>query len=116
MHKISVKDISCFSYHGCMKEESIVGSNYLIDITLITDFKEASANDDLTKTIDYVDVNAIVKQEMAIPSKLIEHAGQRIVNRCKTELMSVQLVQLEIKKLNPPINGNVGYVSITIEE
>jgi dihydroneopterin aldolase len=75
----------------------------------------AAERDTLTDTIDYVDVNRIVTEEMAIRSKLIEHVGQRIIHRIKTELKGIHLLQVKITKLSPPINGDVQSVAILIE-
>ena len=116
MNKVSVIGIEAFAFHGCLDEEAKIGNEYIIDVELITNFKESAMQDDLSKTIDYVIVNRIVEQEMAIRSKLIETVGYRILARIKKESFLVEKVTITIKKINPPINGNVNYVSITIEE
>ena len=53
---------------------------------------------------------------MAVPSKLIEHVGQRIVNRLKEQLKAIELLRVKIVKISPPINGDVNNVAIIIEE
>lgn len=116
MNKVSVIGIKAFGRHGCLEEEAIIGNEYVIDVELTTDFKESAANDDLSKTIDYVIVNRIVEEEMAIRSKLIETVGYRILKRLKDESFVLYHSRIEIKKINPPINGNVNYVSIVVEE
>lgn len=115
MHKILVEGISVYAYHGCLEEEGIIGCNYLVDVTMETDFSEAATSDNLNHTIDYVTVYNIVKSQMAIRSRLIEHAGQRIINSLKKELKGLQKIQVKVTKLNPPMNGNVEKVSIVIE-
>ncbi|MFT4545407.1 MAG: dihydroneopterin aldolase [Bacteroidia bacterium] len=112
---IRVKNIACYSHHGCLEEETIIGQQYLVDVEVNLDFSEAAATDDLTNTIDYCDINRIVEEEMAIRSKLIEHVGQRILNRFKAELNQLEAAEIEIKKINPPINGNVDYVSVVLK-
>ena len=81
-----------------------------------TDFTEAAITDELIKTVDYVDINKIVKEEMAIRSKLIEHVGQRIFNRIKKEVQNVDKLKIKVVKICPPINGDVENVAIIIEE
>jgi len=115
MNVITVKGIKSFAYHGCLPQETLVGGDYLTDLIIVTDFKEASLTDDLSKTIDYVVLNRIVEEEMAIASKLIEHVAQRILKRIK-ELPRVNGIEVEIKKINPPINGNISYVSVIIKD
>ncbi|MCE3279464.1 MAG: folB [Bacteroidetes bacterium] len=114
MHKILVEGISVYAYHGCLEEEAKIGCNYLVDVTMETDFTEAAKTDDLSKTIDYVTVYNIVKKQMAIRSKLIEMVGQRIVDELKKELRALKKIEVKVTKLNPPMNGNVEKVSIVI--
>lgn len=115
-HTIEVNGIKIYAFHGCLPEEEKIGGHYSVDVMLNTDFTEAAQNDDLKKTIDYVDVNRIVYEEMAIRSKLIEHVGQRIIDRIKSEINNVEHIRLRVTKICPPINGDVENVAIIIEE
>ena len=115
-HIIEVNGIKCYAYHGCLPEETAIGGHYKVDIRMRTNFSKAAQHDDLTQTINYVDVNKIVVEEMDIPSKLIEHVGQRIVNRFKSEVKSIEKLRVKIIKLTPPINGDVDNVAIIIQE
>jgi len=81
MNKILVEGIKVYAYHGCLEEEGKIGCNYIVDVTMETDFMKAAIADDLKQTIDYVTVYTIVKKEMAIRAKLIEHVGLRIINQ-----------------------------------
>ena len=113
-HSISVEDIKLYAYHGCLEEEGLIGGQYSIDVYIETEFTEAAEKDDLSQTIDYVWVNQIVKEEMAIRSKLIETVGHRIMNRLKNDAKSSEF-KVVIKKMRPPINGDVAFVSIGID-
>ncbi len=115
MNRIEVNGIKLYAYHGCLKEEGAIGGHYVVDVTIDTDFSVAAETDDLSKTVDYVDVNRIVKEEMAIRSKLIEHVGRRIIERIKT-LNNVESVLVKVAKISPPINGDVNNVAILIKE
>ena len=114
-HKIHVRGIRCYSFHGCMEEEARIGGYYTVDVTIDTDFSKAAASDELIDTVDYCAVQNIVAEEMAIRSKLIEHVGQRIVSRIKKELQGILGLRVEIHKLSPPIDGDTREVSIVIE-
>lgn len=115
-HIIEVNGIKCYAHHGCLPEETAIGGHYVVDVEMHTNFSSAAKEDDLSQTIDYVKVNTVVVEEMALPSKLIEHVGQRIVNRLKKELKSLEKLRVKIIKLSPPINGDVDNVTIIIEE
>lgn len=114
-HTIEVNGIKLYAFHGCLPEEGKVGGNYIVDLTITTDFTEAAITDELIKTVDYVVVNQIVKEEMSVPSKLIEHVGQRIVNRIKQEVKNIDALRVKVTKVCPPINGDVDNVAIIIE-
>ena len=115
MHKIHLDSIQLYAYHGCLAEEALIGSNYIVDVLLETDFTAAAISDDLTQTIDYCVVFNIVKEEMAIRANLLENVAIRIINRLKQELKELQKVTITVTKLNPPMNGNVKGVSIIVE-
>ena len=78
MGKIILKNVRCYSFHGCLKEESIVGSDYLVNLKVWSDLKKSAGSDELADTIDYVLLNYIIKTEMSKPSKLLETVAQRI--------------------------------------
>ena len=114
-HKIHVRGIRCYAYHGCMAEEARIGGHYMVDVDIDTDFSKAASSDELIDTVDYCAVQKIVSEEMAIRSKLIEHVGQRIVTRIQNELQGVLSLRVEVHKLSPPIDGDTNEVSIVIE-
>ena len=113
MGVIAVSGIKLYAFHGCMKEEAKIGSNYEIDVVLESNFSDAAMTDDLTKTVDYVSINKIVSEEMAIRSKLLEHVAQRIIDKLSDNHPEIVSMQVSVAKLNPPINGNVDRVVVT---
>lgn len=115
-HTIEVNGIKLYAYHGCLEEEGKIGGHYIVDVSMTTDFTMAAKNDDLSKTISYVDINQIVAEEMAVRSKLIEHVGQRIYERIHAETQNLHKLRVKVIKLCPPINGDVENSSIIIED
>jgi dihydroneopterin aldolase len=115
-HTIEVNGIKVYSHHGCMSEEKEIGGHYIVDVSVVTNFSDSFHSDDLKDTVDYVVINAIVKHEMAIRSKLIEHVGHRMIQRMKTELKGIFSIRIKVTKLSPPIDGDVHDVAIIIEE
>jgi len=112
---IHVSGIRCYAYHGCNEEEARIGGTYIIDIEINTDFEKAAITDDLSKTVDYVEVFEIVKIQMAIRSKLIEHVAQRICDDLVKQIERIQQVTVKVTKLHPPIQGDVEKVSVEIK-
>lgn len=114
-HTVELNGIKVYAHHGCLPEEEKIGGHYLVDISVKTDFEKAAQSDNLIHTVDYVVLNTIVKKEMAIRSKLIEHVGRRIFDRIKKDIDGVHSLRVKITKLCPPINGDVDNVAIIIE-
>ncbi|MEL1246050.1 dihydroneopterin aldolase [Flavobacterium sp. DGU11] len=113
---IKLQNIRTFSYHGCLVEESKIGSDYRVDLEIKADLRKSMETDELADTVDYVQLNKIVVEEMAIRSNLLEHVAQRIVKRVFGELPEVSRIVLSVSKLNPPIGGDVEAVTIQLEE
>ena len=116
MGTIKLKNIRTFSYHGCLVEESKIGSDYVVDLEIKTDLRKSSSSDELADTVDYVLLNKIVMEEMAIRSKLLEHVAHRIIKRIFSEIPEVSRILLAVSKINPPIGGDVEMVTIEMEE
>ena len=78
MGVIKLKNIRTFSYHGCLIEEGKIGSDYTVDLKVKTNLQKSADTDHLLDTVDYVHLNKIVTEEMAIRSHLLEHVAKRI--------------------------------------
>lgn len=115
MSTIRLRDIRLYANHGCLSEEEKIGSDYLVNLEVKADLKTAAATDNLKDTVDYVHLNKIVKQQMAIRSKLLEHVGKRIMDTIFAEIPLVTEVKVAVAKLNPPIGGDVAEVSIVMK-
>lgn len=116
METIKLKNIRTFSFHGCLNEEAIIGSDYRIDLKVKCNLKQSCQSDELTDTVDYVQLNKIVVEEMAIRSKLLEHVSQRIIKRIFKDIPPISKIKVAVSKLNPPIGGDVERVTVEIEK
>ena len=77
-----------------------------------TDTSRAEQNDLLESTVDYVSIYSVLKKEMSIPSKLLEVVLERIIEGIKKIDDNIDSVDVSIKKLSPPIGGNVDSVEL----
>lgn len=116
MGTIKLKNIRVFSNHGCLVEESKIGSDYRVDLTIKSDLSTSAQSDKLIDTVDYVLLNRIVKEQMAERSELLEHVAQRIVDAALREIPSIRKIKVAVSKINPPIGGDVEAVTITIKQ
>lgn len=113
---IKVENIRVFAHHGCLKEETAIGSDYRVDLEVKASLKPSAKSDKLDDTVDYVFLNKVVREEMGKPSKLLETVAQRILNRIFNEDKMVTRATVSVSKINPPIGGDVDRVTIKMTE
>lgn len=61
---IKVENIRVYAFHGCLKEETKIGSDYRVDLEVKANLKTSAESDELADTVDYVLLNNIVVEEM----------------------------------------------------
>lgn len=113
---IKVENIRVFAYHGCLKEETKIGSDYRVDLQVKANLQQSAKTDKLIDTVDYVFLNRVIKEEMNKPSKLLETVARRILDRIFNEDDLVKKASVSISKLNPPIGGDVERVTIKMTD
>jgi 7,8-dihydroneopterin aldolase/epimerase/oxygenase len=113
---IKIENIRVFAHHGCLREETKIGSDYRVDLEIKANLLTSATTDKLSDTVDYVLLNRIVKDEMNTPSALLETVAKRIIDRVLTESPMVEKATVSVSKLNPPIGGDVEMVTIKMTE
>lgn len=104
--KIYLRNVRFHAFHGVLPQERIVGNDYLVNLVLDYDFSSAMKTDDLQGTLNYAEVYQKVREEMAVPSKLLEHVAGRIAHRLFSDFLEIQKLQLSITKVNPPMGAD----------
>lgn len=115
MSIISIEGMEFFAYHGCFKEEQVIGTKFRIDIFMKTDTSRAEISDNLKDTINYQSVYQAISKEMKTRSKLLENVGRRILTRIKKEFPAIEYAKIKIRKLNPPLGGKIDFVAVELE-
>ena len=110
--KIELRRMTFYAYHGVAPQETRVGNTFIVDLILTAPLENAVWSDDLSDTINYATVYA----EMAIPSRLLEHAAGRILKALKERFPQITEVELVLSKLNPPFGGDIHSASIILKE
>lgn len=116
LQKIIIENIHIHTNHGCMVEEGKIGSEYTVDIEAHAKLKKAAKSDELSDTVDYVQMNQIVHEEMKKRAKLLETVAARILDRVGKEIPKIKFAKVKISKLNPPMGGNVEKVSVIFDK
>ena len=113
---VKVENLKIYAFHGCMEEEKVIGSDYIVNICAICSVGEKAFEDEISGTVDYVDLARIAKREMSVRSKLLEAVVNRIITCCFNEISVLDQISVCVSKLNPPINADVDSVSVTIDK
>jgi 7,8-dihydroneopterin aldolase/epimerase/oxygenase len=110
MFTIQINKLHLYGYHGVHEEETILGSNFEVNISV--SFKEAGLIVSLDETINYVSVFEIVKSHFTTPQKLLETLAQNIVQAIYLLDKKTETINISIEKLNPPIANFTGAVCV----
>ena len=94
-----------YAFHGVLPQENVVGAYYYLGLKLKTDFTYAAETDELEGTVSYADIFTAVQEEMAIPSKLLEHVCQRIASRIFKDYSTIETIDICLYKENPPMGA-----------
>jgi len=114
MGLIQIENMEFYSFHGHFKEERIVGNKFIVDLTIETDMKHPMKSDNLADAINYQRVYEIVKQQMEVKSHLLEHIAGRILDAVYAEMEGIKKATVKVAKMNPPMGGKIGSVSVVI--
>ena len=104
-----------YAYHGCFREEQIIGTRFTVDLFLEADTAEAETTDNLLKTVNYQAIYGLVAEEMSVKSKLLEHVARRILDNLALKFPQITSARIKISKMNPPVGGKVEKVSIQLK-
>ena len=114
MVEINLNGAEFFAYHGYYPEEQLLGSKFLVDISVSFLPTTDLAADELLNTVNYEQLYNIACEEMKITRKLIETVAQAIADTIKQKFPFVKNTRVSVKKINPPLKGKVGYSSVVI--
>ena len=104
---VALKDVKCFALHGYYTEEQILGNHFIIDLE--TEFTPQGFDDEITQTVNYEDLNAVIRKEMKNTQKLWETVLNNIILKVIELYPFLDTVNVSMKKLNPPMPGQIGH-------
>lgn len=114
MGTIVIQDMEFYAFHGHYREEQIVGNRFLVDLEIETDMERAGQTDRLEDATDYQIAFRTVKSEMDKKSYLLENIATRILDSLYANLPGIRKATVRIRKMNPPLGGNIGSVGVTL--
>ena len=111
---ILLKEIRCYAYHVVAPQENLIGNEYIIDLKLKVDISKAAQTDEVADTVNYAEVHQVIMAEMAVPSKLLEHVGGRIIEKLFQQFPALEEIELHLSKRNPPMGADVESAGIEL--
>lgn len=94
-----------YAYHGVLPSEQKVGDWYTINLRLTVTDETAAETDNILDTVNYAEVFDVVKAEMAVKSKLMEHVCGRIITELFRQFPTAETISISMVKQTPPIIG-----------
>lgn len=104
---IILKNLEFHAFHGVMPQETKVGNTFIINLRLKVDYSKAGETDAVDDTVSYADVFNVVKKEMNISSKLLEHVVYRITKTLFATFPQIEQVDINLDKTNPPMGADI---------
>ena len=104
---IRLSGLSFYGYHGATAAEKETGRVFEVDCELEVDLAEAGRTDQLADTIDYRQAYDVIKETVegrafSLVEGLASHLAAQILER-----FPVYRVTLRVRKMNPPIPGQI---------
>ena len=116
MSKICLENMEFHAFHGCLEFEQQLGNTFVVSLCMELNTEQAGKTDNLEDTLNYQLVYDNVKEQMEIPSKLIEQVGQRIMDSVFEKFPQIKELEIKLSKLNPPLGGRVERVTIELKK
>ena len=111
---VSLNQIRVFARHGVLDQERLTGGEFVVSVVVKTDFSKALITDAVDDTVNYAALLDIVRAEMAIPSRLLEHVAGRIAAKVCESFPTVSELWVEREKVRPPLKGACRSASVKI--
>lgn len=103
---IFLKDLRFHAFHGVMPQERKVGGDFLVSLRMGYDISKAMRTDEVSDTLNYAEVYALVRKEMEQPSALLERVAGRIAEALFASDPNILSIDLWLTKVNPPMGAD----------
>jgi dihydroneopterin aldolase len=112
---IRLNSISIFAYHGVYEKEIEYGNNFEIDLETEMPDNLGTATDDLHDALDYTKLyNVVIAVSSSRRYNLLEALAHDICKKTLEDFPMLNNVVVKIRKLNPPIGGEMKNVEVEI--
>src|SRR6056297_581712 len=96
---IELEEMEFYAYHGCFREENVVGNRFLVNISIQTDMARPMQTDKIDDALNYVKVYELVRTEMQQTSNLLEHVTARVIDSLYRHFPRITWARVKISKM-----------------
>lgn len=111
MFKIELHNLWFRARHGLYEEEKVLDGDFILDVDIR--YTPKATPHHISETVDYSAVYTLIKSHMQKPERLLETLAMNITQNILENFLLAEEVSLRIKKMNPPMIGFTGNVSVT---
>ena len=113
---VYIENMRMHAFHGVMPQERSVGNDYVLNVRVGCPWIEAAKTDDVSLTLNYATLAALVEDVMGKPVNLLETVAATIAEEIKHSFRNVSSIEIDIKKVAPPIGQHTGGCGVTYKE
>ena len=104
--RVILMDIRFYAFHGFYIEEQLLGCEFYVNIETESEVYN-SGGDEIGNTVNYEKLFDIAASEMRKTQKLLETVAHSILDRIRHEFLGVKVIKVSIRKMHPPLGGQV---------
>jgi dihydroneopterin aldolase len=112
--RITLTGLRATGFHGVFEHERRDGQEFIVDVVVEFDVRQAAVTDEVTHTVNYAEVAELVEAHITgEPVNLIETLAERIAMNM-LGLALVEAVEVTVHKPTAPIPSTFADVSVSI--
>jgi 7,8-dihydroneopterin aldolase/epimerase/oxygenase len=112
--RIELRGLRVRGFHGVLDEERRDGQEFVVDVELTVDTRQAAVSDDLADTVDYSALaDALAAVVAGDPVNLIETLASRLADTCLAQRL-VEGATVTVHKPSAPVGVALDDVSVTV--
>jgi len=111
MLTVSLHDIRIHAPHGLYPQEHVLGNEFEVDVDVFVPVEKNTE----WPFIDYTVIHTIVAEIFLMPGLLLETFVQKIHSALKERFPEAAKVKVAVRKLHPPMPGDVGCSQVQYE-
>lgn len=111
---IYINDLRLHAYHGVLAQERKVGADFIVTLRVHCNVSRSMLSDRVADTLNYSSLCQLVRREMAVSSRLLEHVAGRISRAVFDEFPEATALDIWLTKENPPMGADCGGAGVEL--